>query len=590
MRHDVRMGRRATARTSRWAVALVGALAVGLTGCSINPFERSETPTPSADGTSTDDPPAAPSTPPAAHRPTTSVTTYPVAEPEGIEWVLLVDDPADTQTVADRLRKAGEPVTSVNTAVGMITVRTEDDGFAARAKGADGVSRVVTDRDPAWTAQAMAAPRSATHAFAPRLRVEDPPAPPKGGDPLDGHLWGMRLIHANAAQRVSPGSSDVTVAVIDTGIDSTHPDLTPVLDLERSRNFVADRPEIDGPCSTTGCIDPVGTDPGGHGTHVAGTIAAAKNGLGVTGVAPGVRLIDLRAGTKTGMFFLGPSINAITAAADLDADVANMSFYIDPWRYACEGGAEGDTPEQVAMQEVTIDLTRRAIADARERGVTFVASAGNGGGDLADPGIDATSPNYGGDTRERTIDPERCLSLPSDVDDVIGVTAVGPDRELASYSDMSSDPDADLVDITAPGGDGIDAASAILSTYPRAPLQEEGLVDRGGRLTAYGRDDGVLRSCPDGIEDGDPDPDGRCGFYRTLVGTSMASPHVSGTAALVLSAKGDRSPDEVAEVLGSTARRLGCPVSASPAGECVGTPADNGYFGRGLVNAGAAVG
>ena len=581
-----------TRTTARRAAALAGLLSVGLAaGCSVGPFgadgSRSSSGTASS-GTPSDSPSADPTSGTAAeHRPTTHVTTYPVAEPGGIEWVVVVGDPDDTDAVATRLRDAGEPVTSMNTAVGMITVRTEDDGFAARAKGVDGVSRVVTDRDPAWgdidgsDASSLARPGTSVPGETPR--------PPKGGDPLDGHLWGMRLIHANAAQRVTPGSPDVTVAVIDTGIDSSHPDLADVVDTERSRTYVTDRPEIDGPCEVESCIDPLGSDPSGHGTHVAGTIAAARNGLGVTGVAPGVRLIDLRAGSDTGMFFLGPSVNAITAAADLEADVANMSFYIDPWRYACRGGAPGDEPDEAAMQEVTIELTQRAITDARKRGVTFVGSAGNGGGDLSEPGVDDTSPNYGGTARERTINPDRCLSLPSDVADVIGVTAVGPDRALAHYSDMSSDPDDDLVDIAAPGGDGFETTDAVLSTYPLAGLRDEGLVDGRGRVTSEGRYQGVLRACPDGIGADDPDPEGRCGFYRTLVGTSMAAPHVSGTAALVVSAKGDPGPDEVAAILSRTASHLPCPASSAPAGRCVGTPLDNGYFGQGLVNAGAAV-
>ena len=581
-----------TRTTSRRAAALAGLLSVGLAaGCSVGPFgtdgSRSSSGTASS-GTPSDSPSADPTSGTAAeHRPTTHVTTYPVAEPEGIEWVVVVGDPDDTDAVATRLRDAGEPVTSMNTAVGMITVRTEDDGFAARAKGVDGVSRVVTDRDPAWgdidgsDASSLARPGTSVPGETPR--------PPKGGDPLDGHLWGMRLIHANAAQRVTPGSPDVTVAVIDTGIDSSHPDLADVVDTERSRTYVTDRPEIDGPCEVESCIDPLGSDPSGHGTHVAGTIAAARNGLGVTGVAPGVRLIDLRAGSDTGMFFLGPSVNAITAAADLEADVANMSFYIDPWRYACRGGAPGDEPDEAAMQEVTIELTQRAITDARKRGVTFVGSAGNGGGDLSEPGVDDTSPNYGGTARERTINPDRCLSLPSDVADVVGVTAVGPDRALAHYSDMSSDPDDDLVDIAAPGGDGFETTDAVLSTYPLAGLRDEGLVDGRGQVTSEGRYQGVLRACPDGIGADDPDPEGRCGFYRTLVGTSMAAPHVSGTAALVVGAKGDPGPDEVAAILSRTASHLPCPASSAPAGRCVGTPLDNGYFGQGLVNAGAAV-
>ena len=65
-------------------------------------------------------------------------------------------------------------------------------------------------------------------------------------------------------------------------------------------------PDIDGPCEFPSCVDPVGWDDDGHGTHVAGTIAAALNGFGVSGVAPNVTLVNIRGGQDSGYFFLGP--------------------------------------------------------------------------------------------------------------------------------------------------------------------------------------------------------------------------------------------------------------------------------------------
>jgi subtilisin family serine protease len=83
---------------------------------------------------------------------------------------------------------------------------------------------------------------------------------------------------------------------MDTGVQADHPDIHPNFDRTLSRNFVTDIPAIDGPCEHASCVDPIGEDDGGHGTHVAGTIAASLNGFGVSGVAPDVDIVEVRSG------------------------------------------------------------------------------------------------------------------------------------------------------------------------------------------------------------------------------------------------------------------------------------------------------
>ena len=114
-----------------------------------------------------------------------------------------------------------------------------------------------------------------------------------------------------------------------------------------------------------------------------------------------------------------------------------------------------------------------------------------------------------------------------------------------------------------------------------------------GRVTTDGAAQGVVRDCPDGIDEGDADPDEKCGFYAWLQGTSMASPHVAGVAALIISENGDRmDPDEVVKKLRSSATDQKCPAGGGGSGSdatCTGSTDRNGFFGDGVVNAAAAV-
>ena len=364
--------------------------------------------------------------------------------------------------VAQSLR-AGEPVTVDTSAPTMMAgLNCGTPSGIGWPTIRDGVSAAVTDRSADWTPPDPDVPPAGD--LTPATDIPAPPDAPEGGDPFDGWLWGLEEIDAAGAHEVTTGRREVRVGVIDTGVDSSHPDLAPVLDTGLSRSFVSDLPEIDGSCEVDSCVDPVGVDDGGHGTHVAGTIAAAANDLGVTGVAPGITLVDLRAGQDSGTFFLGPTVNALTYAADQQLDVVNMSYYVDPWLVACPGGAKGDSPEQADFQDVALELMHRAYDLTHEAGVTLVTSAGNDGADMGDPSRDSSSPNYGGDPRNRTIDPKTCERLPLAGEHVISVASVDEGNVRSTFSNWTSTPDDGLVDVAAPGGEETSGRGGILST------------------------------------------------------------------------------------------------------------------------------
>jgi subtilisin family serine protease len=333
------------------------------------------------------------------------------------------------------------------------------------------------------------------------------------------------------------------------------------------------------------------------------------NGLGIAGVAPKVNLVNLRAGQDSGYFFLQPTLDALTYAADSGVDVVNMSFYVDPWLYNCQANP-ADSPEEQLQQRVIVTAVQRAIDYARSKGVLPVSASGNEATDLGAPGVDSTSPDYPVDAdgnpteaRDRTIDNATCLNVPAENDGVVTVNSTGPSGRKAYYSNFGTEQS----DVSAPGGDAYDTANGrvspageILAAYPEALAIANGDVDENGEPTSPFVVREVTR-------------DGKNAYYQYLQGTSMASPHAAGVAALIVSEYGKRDPahpgtltldpDVTQAILLGTATDTACPVPAeftyrrfsAAAGEvvssatCAGPADDNGFYGEGIVNAQTAV-
>ncbi|HJQ02083.1 MAG TPA: S8 family serine peptidase [Jatrophihabitans sp.] len=524
-------------------------------------------------------------------------------------YVVLTTAGGSAQALAQQLRAGGAIVTSVNQAIGMVTVTSRDTAFSTHTRGLAGVAAVGRDRSIGYVPKVIAGRDVVEHEAVLATPATAAPAAgntAKSGDPFDSQLWGMDMINAPAAHKINSGDHRVTVGVLDTGIEGFHPDLVTNFSTKLSRNFTTDMPDIDGPCEFAGCVDPANWDDNEHGTHVAGTIAAAANGFGLTGVAPKVTLVNIRGAQDSGFFFLGPVTNALTYAGDVGIDVVNMSFYLDPWLYNCAGGAPEDSPAAAADQAVIIEAMNRALNYATAHGVTLVGSLGNNHEDLSNPRHDFSSPDFGGTPYERTISNATCVDLPVEGPNVLGISSLGPSGKKSDFSNYATDLNSGEIELSAPGGwfrDGFGtptyrtAGNQILSTAPTHVMQEEGFVDANGNVTPAGAAVGVQKACND---------KGQCGFYQFLQGTSMASPHASGVAALAISAHGhkDVTPDRgltwdpasVAALLASTATDHACPAggvqsylqegrSAEFTATCVGTAAFNGFYGAGIVNA-----
>jgi subtilisin family serine protease len=420
------------------------------------------------------------------------------------------------EAAARAVRAAGGTVVFNHDGAGLIVAACDAPDFAASLSASPGFIDVMHDQQVQWDLGQTAAVSGSVLQGAPAAQAATATVNANlVQSPFDAFLlpiqWNIFRTQTDQAWLITQGSPTIKVAVVDTGICAHQQDLIGKVDTAFSTSFVPPALEVPDTVNPACVGCPPWEDRHGHGTHVASIISS--NNFGVAGIAPQVRLRAVKALNATGIGLISWELLGVIYAADTGNDVINCSF-----------GGGLHKSDLAKLRNPSLDFFNRAVNYAQSRGALVVAGSANDGIDLDHDGDLVVIPCQSG--------AGMCVG---------GTTFTDA---LSSFSNHG----VSAVNIVAPAGG--------LPVDPFTPTLFNVLII--GACSAHSVNAPV---CAPGD------------FYALAAGTSLATPMVSGAAALLagLDPSLHGQPQRLKEALTNTADDLGAPG------------ADN-IFSRGRLN------
>lgn len=408
----------------------------------------------------------------------------------------------------------GGKVVSNHESIGVLAVQSSDPNFKTFVRTLPGVLSVAEDKAIQWV------PKETVLDAGIRVGAE---AGVTGNPAAFGATqWAWKAINADKTFAAGKLGKGARVAVLDSGIVTNHLEFVngQNFNLGLSKSFVAAEPSLDPPVGVFN-----------HGTHVAGIIAA--RGIATLGVAPQAEIVAVKVLNAAGSGSFEDIISGIEYASGplVHADIINMSLgaFFTPDNSG-PGSPDGDLVKAV----------ERAITQANANGTLVISAAGNDASNLNQHGVVET-PGGANDGMQ--------ISATTASGFALGSTSFD---NFASYSNFGS-----TVDLAGPGGDtplaGTPAGDALCAVGPIVSncFAFDLVLAPGGRTATSS-------------------------LYFFAAGTSMATPHVAGTAALIVGQYGHIGPKAIRDILERTSDRI--------------LDGNRALIGRGRVNAAAAVG